>query len=106
MRMSHREGSSEDTGGGEEHSLERVHAKGHVHARAVRQEGSKGCLLKQPEDQDLIPGGTGRAGTRGTQPAPPPTETEAHPEADGETDMETHGGQDRKREAKTDPGRW
>lgn len=41
------------------HSLERVHAKGHVHAWAVGQEGSEGRLLKQAEDQDLIPGGTG-----------------------------------------------
>lgn len=62
VRLSHREGSWEDTGGGEGHSLERVHAKGHVHARAVRQEGSKRRLLEQPEDQDLVPGGTGRAG--------------------------------------------
>lgn len=44
--------------GGPGHSLERVHAKGHVHAWAVGQEGSKGRLLKQAEDQDLIPGGT------------------------------------------------
>lgn len=48
-------------GGDEGHSLERVHAKGHVHARAVGQEGSEGRLLKQPKDQDLVPGGTGRA---------------------------------------------
>lgn len=41
------------------HSLERVHAKGHIHAWAVGQEGSEGRLLKQAEDQDLIPGGTG-----------------------------------------------
>lgn len=40
-------------------SLERVHAKGHVHAWAVGQEGSQSRLLKQAEDQDLIPGSTG-----------------------------------------------
>lgn len=42
------------------HSLERVHAKGHIHAWAVGQEGSEGRLLKQAEDQDFVPGGTGK----------------------------------------------
>ena len=37
------------------YSLERVHSEGNVHARAIREEGSQGCLLKQPEDQDLVP---------------------------------------------------
>lgn len=35
--------------------LERVHSEGDVHAWAVREEGSEGGLLKQPEDQDLVP---------------------------------------------------
>lgn len=37
------------------HSLERVHSEGNVHARAVGEEGSKGSLLKQSEDQNLVP---------------------------------------------------
>lgn len=51
------------------HSLERVHAKGHIHAWAVGQEGSEGRLLKQAEDQDLIPGDTGEGEAR---PGAPP----------------------------------
>lgn len=50
VRMSHREGSWEDPGAGggerEGHSLERVHAEGHVHPRAVGQEGGERRLLK------------------------------------------------------------
>ena len=48
----------------ERHSLERVHAKGHIHAWAVGQEGRQGRLLKQAKDQDLVPAGTVRAGPR------------------------------------------
>lgn len=38
-----------------QHSLERVHPEGHIHAGAVREEGSESRLLKQAEDQDFIP---------------------------------------------------
>lgn len=38
------------------HSLERVHAERHAHARAVGQEGRQRRLLQQPENQDLVPG--------------------------------------------------
>ena len=40
--------------------LEGVHPEGQVHAWAVGQEGSQGCLFKQAEDEDLVPGGTHR----------------------------------------------
>lgn len=43
------------------YSLERVHSEGHVHAGAVREEGGQGGLLKQAEDQDLVPGTHSRA---------------------------------------------
>lgn len=35
--------------------LERVHPEGHIHARAVGEEGSQGSLLKQSKDQDFVP---------------------------------------------------
>ena len=35
--------------------LEWVHSEGNIHSRAIRQEGSQGCLLKQTKDQDLVP---------------------------------------------------
>lgn len=38
--------------------LERVHSEGNVHAWAVRQEGSKSGLLKQPKDEDFVTVGT------------------------------------------------
>lgn len=40
------------------YSLERVHPEGDAHARAVREEGGQGGLLKQPKDQDLVPEST------------------------------------------------
>lgn len=73
--------------GREGHSLERVHAKGHVHAGAVGQEGSEGRLLKQAEDQDLVPGGTGRAGPSNPDP---PTDT-GPAKADREAGTGTQG---------------
>lgn len=80
------------------HSLERVHAKGHVHARAVGQEGGEGCLLKQPKDQDLVPGGTGRAERRAPDlGSPHPTETQ------GETDTGTRRSGDKERQRDTGP---
>lgn len=36
-------------------SLQRIHSEGDVHAGAVGQEGGEGSLLKQSEDQDLVP---------------------------------------------------
>ena len=36
-------------------SLEGVHPESQVHAWAVGQEGSQGCLFKQAEDEDLVP---------------------------------------------------
>lgn len=68
------------------HSLERVHAKGHIHAWAVGQEGSEGRLLKQAEDQDLIPGGTGKERLDPEHPhtrLPRPTETDRHTDRNG-----------------------
>ena len=76
---------------GERHSLERVHAKGHVHAWAVGQEGRQGCLLKQAEDQDLVPAGTVRAGPSEAHPASPPHRHRGTLTGRGrETDRETH----------------
>lgn len=104
MRTSHRKGSSEDLElvawvlAGERHSLERVHAQGHIHARAIGQEGSEGCLLKQPEDQDLVPGGTGRAGAGEPAPAPPPHRDRGR-WRDTETETKRDKGEDRS-------GRW
>lgn len=111
VRASRGEGYPEDpgaggTGQGRGHSLERVHAKGHVHAGAVGQEGSQGCLLKQPEDQDLVPGDTGRAGPRELEQAPPSHRDRGS--AKGrctETDTETHRDGDRKRQRGTDGSR-
>lgn len=106
VRMSHGEDPSwgpEAVGGGlgaEGHSLERVHAKGHVHARAVGQEGSQGRLLKQPEDQDLVPGGTGRAVPR------PPQPTHRHRSAPRGRRTGRCRGTWTDRQNKTDPGRW
>lgn len=37
------------------HSLERVHAQGHTHARAVGQKGRQRCLLQEPKNQNLVP---------------------------------------------------
>ena len=111
VRASHGEDSREDPGAGgtwqgRGHSLERVHAKGHVHAGAVGQEGSQGCLLKQPEDQDLVPGGTGRAGPRELEQAPPSHRDRGSAKGRRtETDTETHRDGDRKRERSTDGSR-
>lgn len=46
------------------HSLERVHAQGHAHARAVGQEGRQRRLLQQPENQNLVPGEAKKGGRR------------------------------------------
>lgn len=37
------------------YSLERVHSEGNIHARAVGEEGSQRCLLKQTKDEDSVP---------------------------------------------------
>lgn len=44
------------------HSLERVHAERHAHARAVGQEGRQRRLLQQPENQNLVPGKAKKGG--------------------------------------------
>lgn len=36
-------------------SLERVHAEGHPHARAVGQKGGQSGLLQEPKNQNLVP---------------------------------------------------
>lgn len=107
VKMSHREGSWSSgggPGGGEGHSLERVHAKGHVHARAVGQEGSEGCLLKQPKDQDLVPGGTGRAGAREPDQHPYP-QRQKHTQRKTERQTTDIHGDTKRQKAKTDPAR-
>ena len=105
VRMSCRGGSSEAPGarcGREGHSLERVHAEGHVHAWAVGQEGSEGRLLKQPEDEDLVPGGTGKAGPREPNPAPNPTGTGTPKGRRRQADPESHRDRDEKRQRQRD----
>ena len=93
MTVFHCKGSWEGPGAGgtwkgERHSLERVHAKGHIHAWAVRQEGRQGRLLKQAKDQDLVPAGTVRAGPREAHPASPPHRHRGTPPGQTERDRQ------------------
>lgn len=72
--------------------LERVHAKGHIHAWAVGQEGSEGRFLKESEDQDLIPRGTGERLDLGI-PTPGSPDPQRQRQTDTQTKMDMNGPQ-------------